>query len=59
MPEQGAKPFKRVFSSRPSYGQLVEWSKEARETKETEKTPVKAQLEAFLEKQNTNSKRNN
>jgi hypothetical protein len=48
---------KKSFSSRPSYQQLVEWSKERQETKEAEKVPVKAQLEAFLEKQNTNSKR--
>jgi hypothetical protein len=52
MPEQ-AKPFKKVFSSRPSFNQLVELAKEMRETKETEKLPIKTQLEAFLEKQNT------
>jgi hypothetical protein len=56
MPE--SMPSKRKgFSYRPSYNQLVELSKERQETKEAEKVPVKAQLEAFIEKQNTNSKR--
>jgi hypothetical protein len=54
MPESKQTFKKRLFSSRPSYNTLVQLAKEAQETKgNTENIPVKAQLEAFLDKQNT------
>jgi hypothetical protein len=53
----GSAPLKKkLFSSRPTYETLAQWAREAKETKEDkEKVPIKAQLEAFLDKQNGKS----